>query len=142
DPGHDDAIAIILAASKVSNLEIEAITTVSGNVEVEKNTLNALKVCDIIGLDSVPVAQGSGKPLIKEKMIAEEIHGETGLDGPNLPEQPTKKVSDIHAVDLIIEKLLESDGDITLVPTGPLTNIALAMIREPRIIPKIKKIVL
>lgn len=142
DPGHDDAIAIILAASKVSNLKIEAITTVSGNVEVEKNTLNALKVCDIIGLDSVPVAQGSDRPLIKEKMVAEEIHGESGLDGPNLPEQPTKKVTDIHAVDLIIDKLLDSDGDITLVPTGPLTNIALAMIREPKIIPKIKEIVL
>lgn len=142
DPGHDDAIAIILAASKVSNLKIEAITTVAGNVEVEKNTLNALKVCDIIGLNHVPVAQGADRPLIKEKQIAEEIHGETGLDGPKLPENPTKTVDDIHAVDLIIDKLLASDGDITLVPTGPLTNIALAMIREPKIIPKIKEIVL
>ncbi|MBM4761295.1 nucleoside hydrolase [Bacillus sp. B15-48] len=142
DPGHDDAIAIILAASKVSNLKIEAITTVAGNVEVEKNTLNALKVCDIIGLEDVPVAQGADRPLIKERQIAEEIHGETGLDGPALPEIPTKKVIEQHAVDLIIEKVLESDGDITLVPTGPLTNIALAMIREPKIVPKIKEIVL
>lgn len=142
DPGHDDAISIILAASKVSNLKIEAITTVAGNVEVEKNTLNALKVCDIIGLDDVPVAQGADRPLIKEREIAEEIHGETGLDGPKLPEKPEKKVIDKHAVDLIIEKVMESDGDITLVPTGPLTNIALAMIREPKIIPKIKEIVL
>ncbi|WP_249870534.1 nucleoside hydrolase [Oceanobacillus saliphilus] len=142
DPGHDDAIAIILAASKISNLKIEAITTVAGNVEVEKNTLNALKVCDIIGLEDVPVAQGAERPLVKEREIAEEIHGETGLDGPVLPKNPTKQVIDKHGVDVIIEKLLNSDNDITLVPTGPLTNIALAMIKEPRIVPKIKEIVL
>ncbi|MYL47107.1 ribonucleoside hydrolase [Virgibacillus halodenitrificans] len=142
DPGHDDAISIIIAAAKTSNLKIEAITTVAGNVEVEKNTLNALKVCDIIGLDDVPVAQGAGKPLTNKMEIAEEIHGETGLDGPLLPEIPSKKPVDQHAVDLIIEKVMESDDDITLVPTGPLTNIALAMIREPAIVPKIKEIVL
>lgn len=142
DPGHDDAISIILAASKVSNLKIEAITTVAGNVEVEKNTLNTLKVCDIIGLDDVPVAQGADRPLIKEKEIAEEIHGETGLDGPELPNEPTKEKIEQHGVDLIIEKVMASDDDIVLVPTGPLTNIAMAMIREPKIIPKIKEIVL
>src|SRR5699024_954832 len=142
DPGHDDAIAMILAASKVSNLEIEAITTVAGNVEVEKNTLNALKVCDIIGLDDVPVAQGAEGPLVKTREIAEEIHGETGLDGPELPKIPTKKAIDKHAVDVIIEKVLNTDEPITLVPTGPLTNIAMAMNKEPKIIPKIKEIVL
>ncbi len=142
DPGHDDAVSIILAASKVSTLNIEAITTVAGNVEVEKNTLNALRICDIIGLDDVPVAQGADRPLIREKEIAEEIHGETGLDGPNLPDTPVKEKVEQHAVDLIIEKVLASDDDITLVPTGPLTNIAMAMIREPKIIPKIKEIVL
>src|SRR5699024_6342647 len=141
DPGHDDAISIILAASKVSPLQIEAITTVAGNVEVEKNTLNALKVCDIIGLD-VPVAQGADRPLIKARQIAAEIHGDTGLDGPNLPDQPIRQAVVQHGVDLIIEKIMQSDGDITLVPTGPLTNIAMAMIRQPKIIPKIKEIVL
>ncbi len=85
DPGHDDAIAIILAASKISPLHIEAITTVAGNVGVEKNTLNTLKICDIVGLKEVPVAQGSTRPMVKESEIAEEIHGESGLDGPNLP---------------------------------------------------------
>ncbi|WP_138417309.1 nucleoside hydrolase [Aquibacillus sediminis] len=142
DPGHDDAIALILAASKISNLQLEAITTVAGNVEVEKNTLNALKVCDIIGLDDVPLAQGANRPLVKKQEIAEEIHGETGLDGPALPAHPSKQAIDMHAVDLLIEKVLASDNDITLVPTGPLTNIALAMVREPKIIPKIKEIVL
>ncbi len=142
DPGHDDAISIILAASKISPLKIEAITTVAGNVDVGKNTLNALRVCDIAGLTEVPVAQGSSKPLLNKMEIAEEIHGETGLEGPALPNEPSKQAVDQHAVDLIISKVMASDGDITLVPTGPLTNIALAMIREPNIIPKIKEIVL
>ncbi|SFD43793.1 purine nucleosidase [Lentibacillus persicus] len=142
DPGHDDAISIILAASTISPLKIEAITTVAGNVEVEKNTLNALRVCDVAGLTDVPVAQGSTKPLLKRMEIAEEIHGETGLEGPALPSQPSKTAVQQHAVDLIIEKVMASDGDITLIPTGPLTNIALAMIREPAIIPKINEIVL
>lgn len=142
DPGHDDAIAIILAASKVSDLKIEAITTVAGNSEVEKNTLNTLKICDIIGLEHVPVAQGADRPLVREREIAAEIHGETGLDGPLLPENPTKETIDKHGVDVIIEKLLNSNEAITLVPTGPLTNIALAMIKEPKITTKIKEIVL
>ncbi|MBB5172459.1 nucleoside hydrolase [Texcoconibacillus texcoconensis] len=142
DPGHDDAISIILAASNISDLKIEAITTVAGNVEVEKNTQNTLKVCDMIGLTDVPVAQGVERPLVKEREIAEEIHGDTGLDGPDLPEIPTKQAIDQHGVDLIIEKVLNAGDDITLVPTGPLTNIALAMIKEPKIIPKIKEIVL
>ncbi|WP_318936964.1 nucleoside hydrolase [Oceanobacillus halotolerans] len=111
-------------------------------MEVEKNTLNALKVCDIIGLHDVPVAQGAGKPLLKKMEIAEEIHGELGLDGPKLPDEPKSKAVKQHAVDVIIEKVLCSDGDITLVPTGPLTNIAMAMIKEPNIVPKIKEIVL
>lgn len=142
DPGHDDAMAIILAASGISNLKIEAITTVAGNVEVEKNTLNALKVCDILGLDDIPVAQGAERPMVKEREIAEAIHGDSGLDGPILPEVPEKQIVETHAVDLIIEKIMASDGDITLVPTGPLTNIAMAMVKNPRIVPKIKEIVL
>lgn len=142
DPGHDDAIAIILAASKVSDLKIEAITTVAGNSEVEKNTLNTLKICDIISLEHVPVAQGANRPLVREREIAAKIHGETGLDGPLLPENPTKETIDKHGVDVIIEKLLNSNEAITLVPTGPLTNIALAMIKEPKITTKIKEIVL
>ncbi|WP_449355281.1 nucleoside hydrolase [Virgibacillus natechei] len=141
DPGHDDAIAIILAASKISRLNIEAITTVAGNVEVEKNTLNALKVSDIVGLEGVSVVQGADRPLLKKREIAGEIHGETGLDGPALPEIPSKQVSEGHAVDLIIDKVLKSDQDITLVATGPLTNIALAMMKEPTIVPKVQEIV-
>lgn len=139
DPGHDDAIAILLAAGN-PNVEVLAITTVAGNAEVEKTSVNALKVCEIGSLD-IPVAKGAGQPLVRKRETAPEIHGDSGMDGPLLPE-PTKTLVDEHAVDLIIRELLNSDGDITLVPTGPLTNIALAMVKEPRILPKIQEIVL
>ncbi|QGH33211.1 ribonucleoside hydrolase [Gracilibacillus salitolerans] len=142
DPGHDDAIAMILAASKISPLDIVGITTVSGNVEVEKNTLNALKVCDIIGLTDVPVVQGAARPMVREPEIAEHIHGETGLDGPNLPKTPKRTAISQHAVDFIIDQLHQSEEPITLVPTGPLTNIALALVKAPSIKTKIKEIVL
>ncbi|MCA0172229.1 nucleoside hydrolase [Bacillus sp. RAR_GA_16] len=140
DPGHDDAISIILAASS-DRIQIDGITTVAGNVEVEKTTLNALKVCDLLGLD-VPVARGAEQPLVKVREFAPDIHGDSGLDGPQLPEVPKRHAIDQHAVDFIIERLLTSDGEITLVPTGPLTNIALALQKEPAIVEKIQEIVL
>ncbi|MYL28757.1 ribonucleoside hydrolase [Halobacillus halophilus] len=141
DPGHDDAISIILAASKESPLQIEAITTVAGNVDLEKCTYNALNVCEMIGLD-VPVAMGAEKPLLGKKVTAGDFHGESGLDGPELPSIPVRKPVDQHAVDLIIEKVLESEQKITLVPTGPLTNIALALMKEPKIKENVEEIVL
>jgi len=140
DPGHDDAIAILLAAAS-PKVELVGITTVAGNAELEKTTVNALKVCEIAGLADTPVARGAGQPLVRPRETAPAIHGESGLDGPSLPE-PAKTVVAEHAVDFIIRHLLQSDGDITLVPTGPLTNIAMAMRREPAILPKIREIVL
>ncbi|CAM3386903.1 nucleoside hydrolase [Marinicrinis lubricantis] len=140
DPGHDDAIAILLAAGN-PNIDLVAITTVAGNAELDKTTLNALKVCEIAGIRNVPVAQGAGQPLVRKRETAADIHGDSGMDGPVLPQPALSPVPD-HAVDLIIRKLLESDGDITLVPVGPLTNIAMAMRREPAILPKIQEIVL
>ncbi|SOC38187.1 nucleoside hydrolase [Salinicoccus kekensis] len=140
DPGHDDAISIIIGASKRSGLNILGITTVAGNVEVEKNTRNALQVCELIGLD-VPVVEGAVRPLVRESEIAPEIHGETGLDGPVLS-TPAKKKTPGHAVDFIIEQVKKSEGKVTLVPTGPLTNIALALIKEPSIKDNIDEIVL
>ncbi|KMM36849.1 nucleoside hydrolase [Guptibacillus hwajinpoensis] len=140
DPGHDDAISIILAASS-DRIHIEGITTVAGNVEVEKTTLNALRVCELLGLD-VPVARGAEQPLVKTREFAPDIHGDSGLEGPQLPEVPKKTAIEQHAVDFIIEKVLKSDGEITLVPTGPLTNIALAIQKAPTIVEKIKEIVL
>ena len=141
DPGHDDAIAILLAA-KNPNIELIAITVVSGNQTIEKTTKNALDICSAVGINNVPIAAGMSVPMIREKqVVANNIHGESGLDGPHFGEQ-TVKLDSRHAIDLIIEILMNSDNDITLVPTGPLSNIAMAMKKEPLIVPKIKQIVL
>ncbi|MCB2339112.1 nucleoside hydrolase [Clostridium estertheticum] len=141
DPGHDDAIAILLAA-KNPNIELVAITVVSGNQTLEKTTKNALDICSAVGINNVPVAAGMSVPMIRKKqVVANNIHGESGLDGPHFGKQ-TVKLDSRHAVDLIIEILLNSNNDITLVPTGPLSNIAMAMKKEPLIVPKIKQIVL
>lgn len=140
DPGHDDAISIIIAASAASDLNILGITTVAGNVEVEKNTINTLKICELLELD-VPVVQGARRPLVKASEFAPEIHGETGMGGPELPD-PQIEVTEGHAVDFIIEQVMNSSEQVTLVPTGPLTNIAMALIKEPRIIENIDEIVL
>jgi inosine-uridine nucleoside N-ribohydrolase len=138
DPGHDDAIAILLAAHHPS-IELLAITTVAGNQSLEKTTLNALKVCSLANIRNVPVASGIDRPLVRPARHAPEIHGESGMDGPAIPE-PDIELAPRHGVDLVIDLLLGSDGDITLVPTGPLTNIASAIRREPAILPKIKAI--
>jgi len=140
DPGHDDAIAILLAAH-APTLQLEAITAVAGNQTVEKTAYNALRICSFAGITSVPVAAGMDRPLVREQHIAASIHGETGLDGPILP-AASISLAPIHAVDLLIELLLASAGDIAIVATGPLTNVATAIRREPRIVPKIQRIVL
>lgn len=138
DPGHDDAIAILFAGHH-PQIELLAITTVAGNQSVDKTTLNALKVCSLAGLHSIPIARGMERPLVVPAQHAANIHGESGLDGPDIPTPDIEPINK-HAVDLIIELLLNSEGDITLVPTGPLTNIAMAMRREPAILPKIRGI--
>ncbi len=140
DPGHDDAIAIMLAA-KNENIDLLGITVVSGNQTIEKTTRNALNVCEYLGLD-VPVYEGCGQPMIRNKpSVANDIHGESGLDGPTFAPL-TKKKEEKHAVEYMIDTLLNSDGDITVVTTGPMTNLAMAMRLCPNIIPKIKEIVL
>ncbi len=138
DPGHDDAIALLLAAHHPA-IDLLAITTVAGNQSIEKTTLNALKVCSLAHIRNVPVAMGMERPLVRPAKHAANIHGESGLDGPHIPE-PDIELAPQHAVDLLIDLLLNSDGDITLVPTGPLTNIAVAIRREPAILPKIQAI--
>ncbi len=138
DPGHDDAVALLLAAHH-PEIDLLAVTTVAGNQSVDKTTRNALKVCSLAGLHHIPVARGLDRPLVRPAKHAPDIHGESGMDGPDIPEPDMEPLA-THAVDLLIELLLNSEGDITLVPTGPLTNIAAAMSKEPAIIPKIKAI--
>lgn len=139
DPGHDDAVGIMLAG-KSEAIDLLGITVVAGNQTLDKTAVNALNVCQCLGLD-VPVYAGCGQPMIREKIIAADIHGESGLDGPVF-EPLTKKLEQEHAVQFIINTLLQSDGDITMVTTGPMTNLGMAMRMEPRIVEKIKQIVL
>src|SRR5579859_2247817 len=138
DPGHDDAIAILLAAHH-PEIDLLAITTVAGNQSLEKTTRNELKVCSLANIRHVPIAKGMDRPLLRPAHHAPDIHGESGMDGPHIPD-PDIELDPRHAVDLLIELLLNSNGDISLVPTGPLTNIAAAMRREPAIIPRIAAI--
>jgi purine nucleosidase len=141
DPGHDDAIAILLAHGN-PGIDLLAVTTVVGNQTLDKVTRNALAVARIAGISDVPVAAGCPRPLVREISTAAEIHGESGLDGPVLPE-PTLQVDDRHAVDLIIDTLMTHEpGTVTLVPTGGLTNVALAARKEPRIVERVKEVVL
>jgi len=135
DPGHDDAMAILLAAK---HLDVLGITTVAGNQTLDKVTINALKVVELAGLTHIPVAKGMDRPLVRPPRHAPEIHGETGLDGPHLPE-PTTPLDPRHAVDFLIDTAMSNDG-ITLVPTGPLTNVATALRRKPRIAKRLQEI--
>jgi inosine-uridine nucleoside N-ribohydrolase len=123
DPGHDDAIAVLLAVAS-PELELLGVTTVAGNQTVEKTTANAIRVLELVGSD-VPVAAGAGRPLVREPYVAAYVHGETGLDGPDLPPARREPV-DQHAVDFLAQRI---DG-ATLVATGPLTNVALLLARE------------
>ncbi len=140
DPGCDDAVAIMLAA-KHPLLDIKAITVVAGNQTIDKTAQNALKVCSILGVDNMPVAAGMSQPIIRTQVIANQIHGETGLGDFDFDDLIIR-LDPRHAVNLIIETLMNSGGDITFVAMGPLTNLGMAMRLEPRIIPKIKQIVL
>lgn len=135
DPGHDDALAILLAAK---HLEVVGLTTVGGNQDLEKVTTNALKIVEFAGLTHLPVAKGMGHPLIQPPRHAAQVHGETGMDGPTLP-APTTPLHPQHGVDFIIDTVM-STADVTLIPTGPLTNIAAALRREPRIAGRIPEI--
>ncbi len=139
DPGHDDAMAILLASASPA-IDLLAITTVAGNQTLPKTTLNARRVCSRAGIHGIPVAAGCDRPLVREQRVAENIHGESGLEGPTFAGEPDVPLDPRHAVDLIVELLMASDGDIMLVPVGPLTNIGMAMRREPRIVPKIRHI--
>src|ERR1700722_10387613 len=140
DPGHDDTMAILLAAGCPA-IDLAAITTVAGNQTLEKVTLNARRVCTVAGLHQVPIYAGCDRPLLRPPITAGHIHGESGLDGPVFGE-PAVDVQDEHAVDFLVATLMAADADITLVPTGPLTNIAAALIREPAIATRAREVVL
>jgi purine nucleosidase len=141
DPGQDDAIAILMALAS-PELEVLGITTVAGNVPLALTQRNARITCELANRPDLPVYAGADRPLKRALVTAEYLHGKSGLDGHNLPE-PTMPLQSKNAVDFLIETLMhEPPGSITLCALGPLTNIATAMMREPKIIPRIKEIVL
>lgn len=142
DPGYDDAVAILLAAGNPL-IDVLAITTVAGNQTLEKVTRNALRIAKLAHLDHVPIAAGAARPLLRDQIVvAANIHGESGLDGTTLPEADYR-VDCRHAAELIVETIMaEPEKSVTLVPIGPLTNIALAARLEPKIVDRVKEVVL
>jgi inosine-uridine nucleoside N-ribohydrolase len=140
DPGHDDAIALLLALAS-PEVRLLGVTTVAGNQTLEKTTANAIRVLDHIDRPEIPVAPGADRPLVRERHVAREVHGESGLDGPDLP-PPAREPDSEHAIDWIARTLLAEPDPVTLVPTGPLTNIALLLARHPELEARIERIVL
>jgi inosine-uridine nucleoside N-ribohydrolase len=129
DPGHDDAIALLLALAS-PELELLGVTTVAGNQTLDKTTANAIRLLDFAGRSEVPVAAGADRPLVRPQYVASYVHGETGLDGPDLP-PPQGAPLERHAVDFLADQIREHEGGVTLVPTGPLTNVALMLALHP-----------
>ena len=140
DPGHDDAMAILLAAASPT-IDLAAITTVAGNQTLDKVTLNARRVCSVAGISDIPIAAGCDRPMVRELWVATAIHGTSGLDGPEWA-LPTVEADPRHAVDLIIDLASGPGEPLTVVAVGPLTNVATALRREPRIVEGLERIVL
>lgn len=141
DPGQDDAVAILLALASSEEINVLGITTVAGNVPLSLTQSNARRICELAGRPDINVFAGASQPLMRKLVTAEWIHGKTGLDGANLPD-PKMPLQQAHAVSFIVETCLAAvNNSITICPIGPMTNIALAMMQTPEIIPKIKQIV-
>jgi pyrimidine-specific ribonucleoside hydrolase len=140
DPGHDDAIALMLALAS-PELELLGVTTVAGNQTVQKTTANAIRVLDHLGRDDVSVAAGAQRPLVRERHVAANVHGETGLDGPDLPPAAREPEAE-HAIDWTARTLSAQPHPVTLIATGPLTNVALFLARYPELETKVARVVL
>ncbi len=142
DPGQDDAINLLLAMSSPDELDLIGVTTVAGNVPLELTERNARLMCDVAGRTDVPVYPGCPRPMVRDLLTAEKVHGDTGIDGMAIVE-PRHPLEDKHAVDFIVDTLRASaKHSVTLVPTGPLTNIAMAIVKDPAILDSVHRIVL
>jgi pyrimidine-specific ribonucleoside hydrolase len=138
DPGHDDAVALFMALAS-PEIDLKLVTTCAGNQKPEKTFANARKLLALAGREDVPVAQGALKPMRRKLIIADYVHGDSGLDGADLPE-PTVPASGKRAVDALAELLTESPEPVTIVATGPLTNVAIFILAYPDLVPKISSI--
>jgi len=140
DPGVDDALAFLLALAS-PEIQLEALTTTQGNVTLEKATLNALQILELLHASHIPVAKGSLLPLVQPLRASADVHGESGIGNSRLPEPQARPVSK-HAVDYLIERVLAEPGEISIFPIGPLTNIAMAIRKEPRFAGAVKELVI
>ena len=136
DPGHDDAIALLVALAS-PQLDVKAITTVAGNSFIESTTDNALKILELINRGDVPVAKGASSPIINKLDVGKSIHGESGMDGPYLP-KPKLKASDLSAYQMMAKVLEESDEQVVVATLGPMTNLAIFVQTYPHLVDKIK----
>ena len=142
DPGQDDAVAILLALASPDCINVLGITAVAGNVPLDLTVKNARIICELAKKTSIPIYSGCSKPLKRPLVTAEHVHGKTGLDGITLPE-PSMAIQELHAVDFIIDTIKNNPSDsITLCALGPLTNVAMALLKEPNIAKRVKQIIL
>lgn len=141
DPGQDDTVALLLALGSPDELKVLGICAVAGNVPLSLTERNARRVRELAGRADLPVYAGCPRPLVRPLETASDIHGPTGIEGAELPE-PSRPVEAQHAVDFIIETLLASAQPVTLATLGPLTNVAVALVKEPGILPKIRELVM
>lgn len=142
DPGQDDAVAMLLALASPLELDVLGVVAVAGNVGLDQNARNALKIVELAGRPEVPVYAGCARPMRRHLVTAEHVHGETGLNGPDLPE-PKVALQSQHGVDYIINTIMAAEpGTITLCTLGPLTNIGMALVKQPAIAERIAEIVM
>ncbi len=142
DPGQDDAVAILLALASPEDFEVLGIVAVAGNVPLALTEKNARRIVELAGRTDVPVHAGSVRPMVRPLKTAEHVHGRTGLDGYALPE-PTMPLAEKHGVDFIVDTLMAApEGEITLCTLGPLTNVAMALVKQPQIAGRIARIVM
>lgn len=140
DPGNDDALALLIAMAAPEAFNLLGITTVAGNVSVDKTSMNALKICELAGRTDIPVYAGSVHPMVGE-VAFDDAHGASGIDGAVLPD-PKMPLQDAHAVDFIIDTILSHKQPVTMLLTGPLTNVAAAITKDPAILKNIAEFVI
>lgn len=142
DPGQDDAFALLFALGAPDVLEVVGVTAVAGNVPLARTETNARKVLELAGRPDVPVHAGCERPMVKALFTAEYVHGETGLDGFEGPE-PTMTLQPKHAVDYLVDAIMAApEGELTVCTLGPMTNLAMAMVKQPRIVGRLREVVL
>ncbi|MDE0711048.1 MAG: nucleoside hydrolase [Rhodospirillales bacterium] len=140
DPGQDDAIALLMAIASAEEFDLQGITAVAGNVPLVKTEVNARQIRDLAGRPELPVYAGCPRPMVRMPVTAEAVHGPSGIDGADLPE-PSRPAEETHAVDFLVQTLAEAPRPVTLATLGPLTNVALAIIKNPSILDNVAEIV-